>query len=76
MVAKKPLEEPNSHFSNFSEIEEFKAGKWYKYAVGKSFNYNEIINYLNEVREEYPDAFVIAVKNGEIISLKEVLSEK
>lgn len=76
MVAKKPLDEPGSQFSNFSEIEEFTAGKWYKYAVGKSFNYDEILNYLNKVREEYPDAFVIAVKNGEIISLKEVLSEK
>lgn len=75
MVAKNPLEDPSHNFGKYPEIEEFKSGKWFKYAVGKSMDYNEIVNFCNKVREEYPDAFVIAVKNGEIISLKEVLSE-
>jgi N-acetylmuramoyl-L-alanine amidase len=75
MVARNPLEDPANHFGNYSEVEEFHAGKWYKYAVGKAREYNEIVDFCDKVREEYPDAFVIAVKNGEIISLKEVLSE-
>jgi N-acetylmuramoyl-L-alanine amidase len=54
-------------------LEEFRAGKWYKYAAGKSYSYQEILALCNSIRKDYPDAFVIAVKNGEIVPLKEAV---
>lgn len=63
------------YFKDFNEVEEFKSGKWFKYAVGKEYNYKSIIGFCSEVKKVYPDAFVIAIKNGEIIPLKEAIEE-
>ena len=75
LVSGEQLRNPDRKFKEFKEVEEFRNGKWFKYAVGKSYNYDEISSFCTKVREEYPDAFVIAVKNGEIIGLKEALKE-
>jgi N-acetylmuramoyl-L-alanine amidase len=63
------------YFKNFTFVEEFKSGKWFKYAIGKENSYKNIISLCSEVKKVYPDAFVIAIKNGEIIPLKEAIEE-
>lgn len=68
-----PLNDP--YFKSYDNVERYKSGNWYKYAVGKSADYKDIINYCSEVKKDFPDAFVIAVKNGEIIKLKDALEE-
>ncbi len=56
---------------DYSETESFESGKWYKYAVGKYSSYDEASTYLQKVKENYPDAFIIAVDRGNIIPLSE-----
>ncbi|MCB9013582.1 MAG: N-acetylmuramoyl-L-alanine amidase [Bacteroidales bacterium] len=56
---------------DFPELEYFSSGKWFKFAAGKFGSYEEASKYLNQIRDKYPDAFVIAVNNGEIIPLSE-----
>ncbi|MDX2445388.1 MAG: N-acetylmuramoyl-L-alanine amidase [Bacteroidales bacterium] len=63
-------------FKNYKEVEEFHVGKWYKYAVGKSYDYDDIVTFSKEVRKKVTGAFVIAVKDGEIIPLNEALRNK
>jgi N-acetylmuramoyl-L-alanine amidase len=67
------LDDP--YFKNYKFAKEIKNGKWYKYAIGESSSYEEILKYSKEVRKDFPDAFVIAVKNGEIVNLKQALEE-
>lgn len=62
-------------FSAFSEPEEFRVDSTFKYAVGHKENYNEIVEYSKWVKNRYPDAFIIAVRNGNIIPLNEALNE-
>jgi N-acetylmuramoyl-L-alanine amidase len=62
-------------FDGFSDVEEFNVNGIYKYAVGNSKDYNEIITYSKEVRKKFRDAFVIAVKNDIIIPLSNALKE-
>lgn len=66
-----PLKSDN--FKDYDDVEEFHVGKWYKYAVGKSLDYNDIVSLSKEIRKKVSGAFVIAVKNGEIIPLSEAL---
>jgi len=68
-----PLDD--SYFKDFKNVEMFGTGKWFKFAVGKEKDYKNIISYCREVKMEFPDAFVIAVKNGEIIPLKQAIEE-
>ena len=66
----------NSHlFKGLKNVEEFKSGDKFKYAVGRKSSYNEVVEYSKIVRNYFPDAFVIAVKEGKIIPVKEALKE-
>jgi N-acetylmuramoyl-L-alanine amidase len=58
-------------FSEFSDIESFTSGKWFKYAVGKYPSYSEAEQNLKTVRKKYPDAFIIAIRNSKIIPVNE-----
>ena len=75
LVTGKPIENLQNYFSKYENIVEHRSGDWYKYSVGKSYSYSEMENYCNQVRLDYPDAFVIAIKNGEVINVKEALRE-
>lgn len=75
MVSQKQLDSEDPYFKNYSNVKRFQSGKWYKYAVGQSFSYDEIEDYCENVRQDFPDAFVIAVKNNEIMNLNKALKE-
>jgi N-acetylmuramoyl-L-alanine amidase len=62
-------------FKEFTDIEEFKTDSMYKYAVGSKKSYEEIQEYCKWVKNTYPDAFIIAVKEGKIIPVQEALNE-
>lgn len=49
----------------------FTVGKYYKYTCGQSNNIKDIITLKHQLKEKYPDAFVIALYKGEKISLLE-----
>jgi len=62
-------------FKNFNDVEEFRQGTFYKYAVGRKDKYDEIVEYCRQVKETFPDAFVIAVKGKSIIPVPDALNE-
>jgi N-acetylmuramoyl-L-alanine amidase len=64
----------SEQFKDLSELEEFRTNKLYKYAVGYKSSYEEILEYSKWVRNRFPDAFIIAVKNGNIVPVKEVIN--
>ncbi len=74
-ASSKPIP-PNSHtFKGLNGVTEYHVGDIYKYAVGSSPTFQEIISYSKQVKERFPDAFIIAVKNRDIIPLDEALQE-
>ena len=62
-------------FEGFSFPEEFTSEKWTKYAVGHYPDYKEASLFCNSVQSGFPGAFVIAVKDGQIIPVNEAISE-
>jgi N-acetylmuramoyl-L-alanine amidase len=62
-------------FKEYSDVEEFAINSTYKYAVGMKLKYDDIVEYSKLVKSKYPDAFIIAVKEGKIISVQQALQE-
>ncbi len=75
LSSRKKLDKDDPYFKDFPDVEAFQSGKWIKYTIGRSTSYPGIISYCNEVRKTFPDAFVVAVRNGEIINLNQALQE-
>ena len=50
-------------------------GRWYKYMVGKEKSYNNVLGRCMEVKKDFPDAFVVAMKDGKLIPLNEAIEE-
>jgi N-acetylmuramoyl-L-alanine amidase len=56
-------------------VSEYKVGNLYKYAVGNYQTFKEVIDYSRQIKERFPDAFIIAVKDNKIIPLDQALKE-
>lgn len=66
-----PLNSPL--FEGLDKVEEYLSGDTYNYCVGNSSSYNEILKLYNQVKEVYPDARIVALKNGRLIKLKKAI---
>jgi len=55
----------NRQLKGLSGVEYYKEGRLYKYTVGSSADYNEIYRLRRQVLSKFPEAFIIAFKNGE-----------
>jgi N-acetylmuramoyl-L-alanine amidase len=74
-ASSKPIA-PGSHiFKGLSGVTEYHVGNMFKYAVGSSPTFQEIIPFSKQIKERFPDAFVIAVKENKIIPLDQALKE-
>lgn len=56
-------------FSKLHEVEELVINGLYKYLVGSKQTYAESVALCNQVREHFPDAFVVAFMDGKQIPL-------
>jgi len=66
----------SSIFKGLDKLREIKLSGAYKYLVGNELEYNNIVLLKNKTRESFPDAFVVALKNGIKIPINEALSAK
>jgi len=67
---------PGAHmFKGLAGVAEYPVGNMFKYAVGSSPTFQEAITYSKQIKEKFPDAFIIAVKENKIIPLDQALKE-
>jgi len=71
----KPIALDSKQFKNLKNVEEHKTGNIYKYTSGSEKKIDDIRVIQKKVRKKYPDAFIIAFKNGEKISMTDALKE-
>ena len=62
-------------FKGYSEVMVIQDGRWYKYLHGKERNYHSALERCKNVKNDYPDAFVVASKGGKILPLSQALEE-
>lgn len=73
-VSDQVLKEKDSRLKG-EKAEYYKEGKAVKYTVGSSANYNEIYRLRKTLLEKFPQAFIIAFKNGEKMNINEAIKE-
>ena len=64
-----------SAFNGYENVSVIPQGKWYKYAIGDDLSYHDALKKCSSVKDDFPGAFVIAVKNNEVVPLNEALIE-
>lgn len=64
------------NFKGIENVVEIITPDRFKYATGNFSDYSEAVNYRKKIEFDFPDAFVIAVKDNKILSLQEALDQK
>lgn len=74
-VGNRNLRKGDAHFKGETEYDSFQEGNLVKYTLGSSTNYNEIYRLRKEKMEKFPEAFIIAFKNGEKYDVNQAIRE-
>jgi len=64
-----------SSFKGYQDVMVIADGRWFKYMIGQENSYHNALEKCNAIKADYPDAFVVASKNGKIIPMKDALRE-
>ncbi len=73
--SKSKIDPAPSAFKGYKNVSVIQQGKWYKYAIGNNPSYHDALEKCSSVKDDFPGAFVIAVKNNELVPLNEALIE-
>ena len=65
----------NRQLKGLTGVECYKEGNLWKYTVGSSTDYNEIARLRRDILDKFPQAFIIAFKNGEKVDAAAALRE-
>jgi N-acetylmuramoyl-L-alanine amidase len=75
LVSSKKLTQNSDYFKELKDVFEIQSNGVFKYCTGNMNSYDEILLLCNEVKKRYPDAFVIALKNGNQIPIDLAIKE-
>ena len=64
MATERQLSATDRQFKGLQGVESYKEGTMWKYTVGASENYNEIKQLRKDILSKFPQAFIIAFKDG------------
>ena len=74
-VGSRNLRKGDSHFKGETDYDSFQEGNLVKYTLGASTNYNEIYRLRKEKLDKFPEAFIIAFKNGQKYDVNQAIRE-
>ena len=74
-VSDRILRKGDAHFKGETDYESFREGNLVKYTMGASTNYNEIYRLRKSLQEKFPEAFIIAFKNGQKYDVNQAIRE-
>ena len=63
----------SKYFEGLGEIEEYFANGAYSYLTGNTSIYSEIVKISEQVKKNFPEATIVAFKNGNLIKLERAL---
>lgn len=74
-VGSRNLRKGDAHFKGETNYDSFQEGNLVKYTLGASTNYNEIYRLRKEKLDKFPEAFIIAFKNGQKYDVNQAIRE-
>jgi len=75
IAASKTIQEGSNRLKGLKGIDSFTEGGMIKYTYGASADYNEIFNLRKQIKAQFPDAFIIAFKNGVRMDVNKAINE-
>lgn len=75
LISKKPLNADNSLFKGITGVESYVEDNYVKYTYGASTDLNKILRVRQHLLEKFPQAFVIAFKDGEKMDVGQAVRE-
>ena len=75
MASDSKLSLTDKRMKGLKDVDCYKEGKLWKYTVGASTNYNEIYALRKDVIKKFPEAFIIAFKNGTRTDVQKAIQE-
>lgn len=74
-ASSRTLRPGSSQFKGLDNVDSYKEGDWVKYTYGSSTDYNEIYRLRKTILDKFPEAFIIAFKNGEKMNVSQAIRE-
>ena len=75
LVSSRKLKNGDPHLKGIKDYDLYQEGGYLKYTIGESTNYNEIYRLRKQVLDKFPEAFIIAFRNGEKMNVNEAIRE-
>lgn len=75
LVSKKKYKKGNAIFKGVTNIDSYVENGFYKYTTGSTSDIDAINQLKNDVAKKFPDAFVIAYKNGKRCNIHDAIKE-
>lgn len=74
-TAERVLKTTDARLKGHKDAEYYKENGLVKYTIGSTTDYNEILQLRKDIQKEFPDAFVIAFKNGDKVNTADAINE-
>ena len=74
-VSNRMLRKGDAHFKGETDYDSYQEGNMVKYTMGASTNYNEIFRLRKSLAEKFPEAFIVAFKNGKKYDVNQAIRE-
>ena len=74
-VSNRTLRKGDAHFKGETDYDSYQEGNMVKYTMGASTNYNEIFRLRKSLAEKFPEAFIVAFKNGKKYDVNQAIRE-
>ncbi|MGV8096657.1 MAG: N-acetylmuramoyl-L-alanine amidase [Mangrovibacterium sp.] len=75
-AATSKIEPSPSNFKGLKTVDVIEHNGRFKYMYGKETSYKEIVKRRSEARKYFPDAFIVAFKNGKLVPVKDVINNQ
>lgn len=74
-TSSKALKINKDNFKHYTNVEYYQHDGVYKYTIGSETSYDKILIIYEQVKKDFKDCFIIALKNGDRIPLNKAKSE-
>lgn len=75
LISNRKLQSGDSRLKGLTEYEYYEDGGSFKYTSLPNSDYNAVYRTLKQIREKFPDAFIIAMKNGKMVNVHDAINE-
>ena len=75
LIASKKLSDSSPLFKGVTAVDSYKEGGMIKYTYGETTDYSEILRLKKSIVSKFPDAFVVAFKDGEKMELNAAIRQ-